>query len=371
MARSSSEVLKILLIDDDEDDYFVIKNLLSEIKDTKYQIDWVNHFDKAKVFLKDPSYDACLLDYRLGEKTGIDLLQEGLNSASNFPFILLTGFGDREIDLKAMKTGASDYLVKANLNSQLLERSIRYAIYRKKTEAQIIVQDRMASVGLLASGLAHEIGTPIGIIRGRAELLKTQSSSPEVKTTSDTIVGQIDRISKLVKSLLNLARGTKVENLGAVGINKPIEEVLELMQHEFRKNNITVHNELPSDMRMAVVAQAEPLHQVILNLLINSVHAIETSKKSDSTRDHFIRIVENHNDQSWTINIEDSGCGISKTNLSSLFKPFFTTKEIGLGTGLGLATSYNIIKSWGGSISVKSQEGQGTTFSITLPKAKT
>src|ERR1700722_5538938 len=112
-----------------------------------------------------------------------------------------------------MKSGASDYLVKANLTSQLLERSIRYAISRKKSEAQIIMQDRMASVGLLASGLAHEIGTPIGIIKGRAELLKSQSTDQETKKTADTIIGQIDRISKLVKSLLNLARGTKAEKL--------------------------------------------------------------------------------------------------------------------------------------------------------------
>src|ERR1022692_1355104 len=111
-----------------------------------------------------------------------------------------------------MKSGAADYLVKANLTSLLLERSIRYGIYRKKSEAQIIMQDRMASVGLLASGLAHEIGTPLGIIKGRAELLRTPSDQETIKKTADIIVGQIDRISKLVRSLLNLARGTKVEN---------------------------------------------------------------------------------------------------------------------------------------------------------------
>jgi two-component system, NtrC family, sensor kinase len=365
------ESLKVLLIDDDEDDYFFIKELLSEVKDTRYQLDWVGKFNKAKESVADLSYDVCLIDYRLGEKTGLDLLAEALRRGSKVPFILLTGYGDREIDLKAMKSGASDYLVKANLTSQLLERSIRYAIYRKKSEAQIIMQDRMASIGLLASGLAHEIGTPIGVIRGRAELLKTQNADKDtIKKTADIIVGQIDRISKLVKSLLNLARGTKNENLGAVGINRPIDEVLELMQYEFKKNNIIVKNELPSEVRLAVVAQAEPLHQVILNLLINSVHAIEAAQKMGRGTDHFIRISATSNDENWVLNFEDSGCGIPKSNMTNIFKPFFTTKDIGVGTGLGLATSYNIVESWGGWMSVTSQEGQGTTFSITLPKAK-
>ncbi len=363
--------LKILLIDDDEDDYFFIKDLLSDIKDTPYQLEWVGDFNKAKQAVLDPSFDVCLLDYRLGENTGIDLMAEAISKGCKFPFILLTGYGDREVDLKAMQSGASDYLVKANLNAQLLERTIRYTIYRKKSEAQIIMQDRMASVGLLASGLAHEIGTPIGVIRGRAELLKGQASNQDaVNKTADIIIGQIDRISKLVRSLLNLARGTRDANLGAVGINKPIDEVLDLMQHEFRKNNINVKNEVPPDMRLTVLAQAEPLHQVILNLLINAVHAIESAKKSGRSDGHFIRISARSNDAKWVLNFEDSGCGIPKNNMPNIFKPFFTTKDIGVGTGLGLATSYSIVESWGGVISVSSQEGKGTIFSITLPRAK-
>jgi signal transduction histidine kinase len=366
----ANESLHVLLIDDDEDDYVVIKEFLAEVKDIRYKLDWVADIEKAKHQVLDPTYDVCLLDYRLGESNGLEFLSNAVQKGCKIPFVLLTGYGDREVDLKAMKSGASDYLVKANLSSQLLERSIRYAIYRKKSEAQIIVQDRMASIGLLASGLAHEIGTPIGVIRGRAELLATQALGNEtIKSNATIIIQQIDRITKLVKSLLNLARGEKIENLGAVNFNLPVEEVLELMQHEFRKHDIILKNELPSNVRISVVAQIESLNQVILNLLINSIHAIESARKAGRVQGHFIRISAHATETQWIVNFEDSGCGISKTNLRNVSKPFFTTKEIGSGTGLGLATSYSIVESWSGKVSVESEEGVGTTFSIALPKA--
>src|ERR1700730_777104 len=102
------------------------------------------------------------------------------------------------------------------------------------------------------------------------------------------------------------------------------------MQYEFRKNHITVKNELPHEVRLAVLAQAEPLHQVILNLLINSVHAIESAQKSGRKSDHFIKISAESDERNWVLKIEDSGCGIPKSHMTSLFKPFFTTKDIGL-----------------------------------------
>ena len=361
--------LRVLLIDDDEDDYVVIRALLSEIKDFTYELSWFPKLDEAKIAVQDPSYDACLLDYRLGNTNGLDFLLEPNGKGCNFPFILLTGYGDREVDLKAMKSGASDFLVKSNLNSQVLERSIRYAIYRKKAEALIVMQDRMSSVGLLASGLAHEIGTPMAIIRGRAELLVTQSERSEQVTENATvIIKQIDRITKLVTSLLHLARGEKSETLGAMLFNKALEEVLELLQHEFRTYEITLKNELPADIRISVTGNKGSLHQVILNLLVNSIHAIKDAKNSGRTQNHFIRIFVESVASRWVLRIEDSGCGISKANLQNLYKPFFTTRGVGVGTGLGLATSYNIVESWNGKLSAVSQEGVGATFSISLPK---
>jgi signal transduction histidine kinase len=289
--------------------------------------------------------------------------------------ILLTGYGEQEVDLEAMKTGAADYLVKDQISSHLLERAIRYAIHRAKSlqaildrEAQILVQDRLASVGLLASSLAHEIGTPLGVIRGRAEVLEMKlQGDPELRKNAEVIISQIDRVSKLIRSLLNLARGDGTKRSSNVSVLDVLEEVEELMGHEFRRNEIELKNEFPAGNPILVKAEGGPLHQVLLNLLVNSVHAIDTAKKA-GRGGHFIKVSAEDLGASWRVSIQDSGCGISEANKKNLFKPFFTTKDIGSGTGLGLATSYRIVESWGGAIDVKSKEGQGAEFLLTLPK---
>jgi PAS domain S-box-containing protein len=236
-------------------------------------------------------------------------------------------------------------------------------------EAQILMQDRLASVGLLASSLAHEIGTPLGVIRGRAEYLEIQvQGEPNVKKNVDIILAQIDRVSKLIQSLLNIARGDQIHQAGDIHLNYIVSEVLELLGHEFRKNKISIKNELTTDIAITVKAESGPLHQVILNLLINAVHAIQTAIKTGRTEGHTITVSAIEMADQWALLIQDSGCGISEVNLKNLFKPFFTTKDIGKGTGLGLATSYGIVQSWGGSIEVKSIEHQGTEFKVLLPK---
>lgn len=360
---------RILLVDDDEDDYVVIRDLLAEISNSKLSLDWEPAYEAARTAMARNSYDVYLLDYRLGKQTGLDLLREAISGGCKAPVIFLTGYGDQEVDLKAMQIGAADYLVKTQITAQLLERSIRYSIYRKQSEAQILLQDRLASIGLLASSLAHEIGTPLGVIRGRAEYLGFQVGENEnLKKNLDIIVSQIDRVSKLIRSLLNLARGNQTGNLDAVLLNSVVSEVVELMGHELRKFGIQVENRLTVEARVQVRAEAESLHQVVLNLLVNAVHAIEVAIQEGRQTGHFIRIQAQEVQSQWMLNIQDSGCGISRANLGNLFKPFFTTKDIGVGTGLGLVTCYRIIQSWGGSIQVESQEGAGTTFHVFLPK---
>ncbi len=131
------EVIKILLIDDDEDDYVVTRDLLSDASSLKHTLHWISSFDEAMVTICKNEFDVYLLDYRLGEHTGIDLMQKALCQGSRAPFILLTGEGDHDTDMKAMKAGVSDYLVKGEISAPLLERSIRYAIERKRTEQRI------------------------------------------------------------------------------------------------------------------------------------------------------------------------------------------------------------------------------------------
>lgn len=368
-------LVRVLLVDDDEDDFVMFRDHLAQVRDQKYKVDWASSYEAGQDLLAKGEHDVCFLDYRLGIRTGLDLLREAKESAWTTPMILLTGYGEQEVDREAMSLGAADYLVKDAVGPLLLERSIRYSIHRARAtralldrEAQILMQDRLASVGLLASSLAHEIGTPLGVIRGRAEYLEMKmKDEPEAQKTAAVIISQIDRVSKLIRSLLNLARG---EHSGATEPVSPkviCTELSELMGHEFRKNEISMDCSLTDDV--LVRAESGPLHQVLLNLLVNSLHAIETAKKSGRNAGHFIRASAADRGDKWAITLADSGCGISEKNQKNLFQPFFTTKDIGKGTGLGLATSYRIIESWGGKIEVESKEGEGTAFTLVLPKA--
>lgn len=369
--------INILLIDDDEDDFIMFRELLSQINGQSFEVDWAHSFEVGKEKLIQNHHDICFLDFRLGPKTGLDLLAEAMSEGCKLPIILLTGYGEREVDLKAMSIGAADYLVKDQINPYLLEKTIRYAIHRNQSlraildrEAQILMQDRLASVGLLASSLAHEIGTPLGVIRGRAEYLDLQvANEPQVKKNVEVIISQIDRVSKLIKSLLNLARGDQIKQTVKVNVNEVASEVLDLIRHEFNRREIQIQNLLPDDGSVCVKAESGPLHQVFLNLFVNAMHAVDTAKENGRKDHHLLRISAKDAGAQWEISVEDSGCGISEANLKNLFKPFFTTKDIGAGTGLGLVTIYRIVEAWSGTIQVKSVVGQGATFLVFLPKA--
>ncbi len=478
--------IRVLLIDDDEDDFVMIRDLIREIKgSTVYHMDWKSDFESGLKSLIEGSFDICLLDYRLGEYNGLEILSTARQKSVTAPMILLTGYGDAELDFKAMKMGASDYLVKEKLNAHLLERSIRYALkhsqdlhevqeqkenfhtlfnstfegiivykdglikdinaaacrifgkapeqmiehsllefiqpdvrdefdrqvlaksdnvmesialrgsdetsieavskfitlqgestlliairdlsQRKQMEAQILRQDRLASLGLLASSLAHEIGTPLGIIRGRAQFISDKAKDEKIKQDMGLITSQIDKVAKLVNSLLHLAREKKSSVKVPVDVVKILDDVVRLVQHEIDRNQIT----LIIDKKGTGLVQAEPgpLGQVFLNLIVNSFHAIEEARQKFNNQDHRITITVNDDGDLKTIAFTDTGCGIEDKNIKNIFKPFFTTKDVGTGTGLGLATSFKIIQSWGGSIDVSSKVGQGTSFTIKLRSA--
>ena len=129
-------MLSILLVDDDEDDYLITRDLLSEIEGPEYDLEWISSYDSALDAIGRQSHDVLLIDYRLGQRTGLDLMREAIENGCNDPMILLTGQGGRDVDMEAMKAGAADYLVKGRIDSDLLERSMRYSIERKRAEKE-------------------------------------------------------------------------------------------------------------------------------------------------------------------------------------------------------------------------------------------
>lgn len=247
--------------------------------------------------------------------------------------------------------------------------SFRDITEKARMESKIIQQERLASVGILASGLAHEVGTPLGIMRGRAEMMSMIPDVPNtVSNGAQIIIQQIDRISHLIQNLLKLARGQKEEQLQPVHILSLLSDVDDFLEYELKKHHIRLEVEVPDSFELLGVYNA--LFQVTLNLLVNATHAIQDRQKSEPNLQGRIHVWAEAHEDFKVLHFEDNGCGMTDETLHNLFTPFYTTKEVGKGTGLGLATSYKIVQSWGGFLSVSSEPNKGTTLSIHIPRGK-
>jgi two-component system cell cycle sensor histidine kinase/response regulator CckA len=244
---------------------------------------------------------------------------------------------------------------------------------QKRLESQILQQDRLASVGMLASGLAHEIGNPLGVIRGRAELLANQVRGNEAATkNAEVILSQIDRISNLIQSLLRVSRVPERILLRAVDVKQAVGEVATLMAEVLRKENIelkTIH------LDRSILCEPSQFQQLLLNLIINATHAIEEQKKKGPSPvagdKHFIEVsaFDSEDGRYCDVNVRDSGCGISKANLAKLFQPFFTTKAAGQGTGMGLAVVSKLVDEMQGQVTASSEgPGLGAAFKLRFKK---
>jgi PAS domain S-box-containing protein len=241
---------------------------------------------------------------------------------------------------------------------------------QKSMEVKAMQQDRLASAGLVASGLAHEIGTPLGVIRGRAEfLLMEVENNDSLRSGLDVIIAQIDRVSKLIQTFLKASRPPKDVEVSCVSLLPIVQDVLALASQHARKLGIEICIQI--EPSTSVWADANQLHQVFLNLFINAVHAIEKQKESGDNSDkvHQIKIQSNTTEDRVSILITDTGCGMSEDILSKIFHPFFTTKDVGKGTGLGLAISSQIVAELKGTIKASSLgPGMGSTFIVSLPR---
>jgi two-component system NtrC family sensor kinase len=230
-------------------------------------------------------------------------------------------------------------------------------------QEQIIHSRKIASLGTLVSGVAHELNNPINNIILSIDSLTGSRKIPAERRLNmlNDILTQAVRASEIVKNLLDFSRSDTaiIENLNIV---KVLRETIRITENEITVNNINLHLDLDDDLP-AVRGNRQALQQVFINLLTNAVHAMpsggELSVKATSGSDNKI-----------VITVRDTGIGITEEHLPLIFDPFFTTKEVGQGTGLGLSVSYGIIKKHGGRITVDSTPGKGSTFTIVLPMKK-
>ncbi|MBI2916257.1 MAG: GHKL domain-containing protein [Elusimicrobia bacterium] len=226
-------------------------------------------------------------------------------------------------------------------------------------QSELIQSAKLAAVGKLAAGVAHEINNPLTSILGLLDLSLTNENQPkQILEDLKTMKEQALLCNKIVSNLLQFARKHPPQKR-QVGVNEIVSKSLELMEHELRNNRVHLEKQLdPTDPFI----EADPfqMQQVFVNLLRNAQDALEKEPNPQLT----IRTATRQGKV--VTSFQDNGCGISGKNLSKIFDPFFTTKEVGSGTGLGLSISYGIVKEHGGEINVKSVEGEGTTFSIEL-----
>lgn len=229
---------------------------------------------------------------------------------------------------------------------------------RRKLEYQIFQAEKMAAIGQLAAGMAHEINNPLFVISGRLEmLLEDGGISEQMRNDLKIIREQADRIRKLVDSLLKFSRKS-VPKFETININEVIEGVLPLLSyHKLPEAKVTIEKHFAPDIDL-IKGDLNQLQEVFLNLLINAHQAMPTGGKVTITtkkcQDSFVEV-----------RISDTGTGINPKDMKNIFMPFFSTKKE--GTGLGLSICYNIIKNHNGNIDVESQPGQGTTFIIKFP----
>ena len=228
----------------------------------------------------------------------------------------------------------------------------------ERTHAHMVQTEKMAAMGKLAAGLAHEINNPLGGVLTCLETLRQNFHDDEVRTKYlDLIHSGLERIRRTVKQLLNFGKQRNFQ-LEPTDINALMNRTLEVTSHHLSSNNISLHRDLDEGLSKIMV-DPHQLLQVFVNLILNAIAAmpeggdlwIKTGQENGRVR----------------VAIRDNGCGIPGENLDRIFDPFFSTKEPGQGTGLGLSVSYGIIHDHGGKIEVESEKGMGSEFTILLP----
>lgn len=249
---------------------------------------------------------------------------------------------------------------------KVLDRLIQSDREKAKSDEAMVHESKMAALGKMAAGVAHEINNPLAVIGEEAgwmkDLLKEEdvSQSPNFQEFQESIKKieyHAERVKKVTHRLLGFARRME-PTVEKVMVNEVLEECIGFLENEARYRDISIQKELASDLP-AIVSDGSQLQQVFLNIFNNAIDAMG--------KDGIITLRTSHQDDKVVIKISDTGPGMTKETIERIFDPFFTTKEVGKGTGLGLSISYSIIEKLGGTIYVDSTIGKGTTFTIKLP----
>jgi signal transduction histidine kinase len=378
---------RVLIADDEPDMLLYLKSQLSLNFHVIEAVDGRQAIEKASQFLPD----VIVCDMMMPEKSGLEVCREirERTYTKSTPILMLTARADEETKLTALAAGANDFITKPfsttelrvrlkNLvdtfhlqqklvrQNQLLEATIEQL---KETEVQLVHSEKLASLGRMSAGIIHEINNPLNYAKTGLYVLRNTIESPSIdeKEASLEVLQDIqegiDRIDRIVSDL-RIFTHPNVTQIERIQIAELVTSALRLLSHELH-NKVTVENEISSDQ--TIWANRNQITQVLVNLLQNAVYAVEKRKRAEKPPTIWLRALQDY-EHSLVI-IRDNGEGISPENLPKIFDPFFTSKDVGEGMGLGLSICYRIMQQHGGSIEVRSERGVYSEFTLRFPHA--
>jgi signal transduction histidine kinase len=369
--------IRVLMVEDSADDAELI---IREIERGGYRVvsERVDTREGLLAALDRCPWDIVLSDYSMPQFSGPDALQLVKARGLDLPFIIVSGVVGEEVAVRAMRSGAHDYVLKQSLArlSPAVERELREArlrAERKRMHDQLLISDRMVSVGTLAAGVAHELNNPLAALITNLDLLVRDlshlSSERALTDALRDVFAELDdaresaaRMRHIVRDLKLFSRSSNDER-SAVDVHRVLDSSLRMAHNEIRHRARVVreYGNVP-----LVEANEARLGQVFLNLLINAAQSIV-----EGDAEHNQIHVSTHQDAVGRVVIEvaDTGAGIAPEHLTRIFEAFFTTKPADVGTGLGLSICHRIVHALAGELEVDSQVGKGSTFRVVLPKA--
>ena len=392
-------VFSILIVDDDTD---LAQNFKDILEDKGYGANVTYNGKDALKLTGSKSYDLALIDIKLPDIKGMDLVEEIAKISPDTEYIIMTGYASIESAARAVKerniiayeTKPVDIENVISLIRQVQKRKL-LEVENENIRKQLLQSQKMEAVGILAGGVAHEINNPLTTISMNAaaavELLEKMLDSltstslchrqkeaviPEECCVSAQAVDKLikklkvvesetNRAAEIVKSLLVLSRKSRGErDRKSLDINDIIKATLDTIEHQLELDNIKIGREFTADLPH-VITNANQLQQVFLNLINNARDAM--MPKGGTLKINTRSQKSDDGSQTIEISFSDTGKGIPKEELNKIFDAFYTTKDPGKGTGLGLSISQSIIANHGGQIFVESKAGSGTTFTVKLP----
>ena len=381
----SDKPIHVVVVDDDRDDFFMIKEFLSDVTGTQYQTEWIQTFSAGIESIKKQNADVYIIDYRLGSgHTGLDILDslQGLNLKK--PIIVLTGQTDRMIDIAAMQKGASDFLTKDRINSDLLERSIRYSVKRaqdqeKINEAVIFKADKIAAdiankaKSHFLANMSHEIRTPLGAILGFAELAHDPAVSEKERIEFISVIKKSgEGLLEIINDVLDLSKieaGHLQVESNDFNWRSVLNEVMDLLKPSCVAKGISLIQEIASGIPDILKSDSHRFRQVLTNLIGN---AIKFTARGQVTIKCKTEPRGQNSEATLVISVQDTGIGIHVNDQKKLFEPFSQgnsslSSKYG-GTGLGLDLSRKLARALKGNVTlVRSLIDVGSTFDFTLP----